>query len=237
MRDQPADQQGGDLVLDLPEHLLRDLEREGEGPAQDVQRGDRRIARLEGIAAHGVLRRTPAPLSGAGADCGFAADVLDRVAAAGRSRLHDPRRPGDAGERRGAAARHGIGSADLVALFQLARQCAAGRFRPIVPHRPDRAAGGHRAAAGLARTDAAGAGRRTRDRRSPGDRLRGAQRRSVRPLHDRHRLRHAVGADLPVGDPADLSVRGRAALAAGDRLRAVCAKIRWPTCASWCCRR
>ena len=91
LRDQPADQQGGDLVLDLPEHLLRDVERQGEGLAQDVQRGDRRIARLEGIAAHGVLRRTPAPVSGAGADCGFAADVLHRVAAAGRSRLHHPR--------------------------------------------------------------------------------------------------------------------------------------------------
>ena len=142
LRDQPADQQGGDLVLDLPEHLLRDLEREGERPAQDVQRGDRRIARLEGIAAHGVLRRAPAPVSGAGADCGFAADVLDRVAAAGRSRLRHPRRPGDAGERRGVAPRHGVGPADLVALSQLARQCPAGRFRPLVPHRPDRAAGG-----------------------------------------------------------------------------------------------
>ena len=59
------------------------------------------------------------------------------------------------------------------------------------------------------------------DRRSARDRLRGAQRRPVRPLHDRQRLRHAVGADLPVGDPADLSVCGGAALAAGDRLRAV----------------
>ena len=39
LRDQPADQQGGDLVLDLPEHLLRDLEREGEGPAEDVSAG------------------------------------------------------------------------------------------------------------------------------------------------------------------------------------------------------
>ena len=28
LRDQPADQQGGDLVLDLPEHLLRDLQRQ-----------------------------------------------------------------------------------------------------------------------------------------------------------------------------------------------------------------
>ena len=36
LRDQPADQQGGDLVLDLPEHLLRDLERQAEGPAEDV---------------------------------------------------------------------------------------------------------------------------------------------------------------------------------------------------------
>src|SRR5215211_655280 len=29
LRDHTADQQGGDLVLDLPEHLLRDLKREG----------------------------------------------------------------------------------------------------------------------------------------------------------------------------------------------------------------
>ena len=91
LRDHAADQQGGDLVLDLPEHLLRNLEREGQRTAQNVQRDDRRIARLEGIAAHGVLRRTPAPVSGAGADCGFAADVLDRVAVAGRSCLYHPR--------------------------------------------------------------------------------------------------------------------------------------------------
>ena len=51
------------------------------------------------------------------------------------------------------------------------------------------------------------------------------------------RLRHAVGADISVGDPADLSVRGRAALAAGDRLRAVRARIRSAICVSWCCRR
>ena len=29
LRDQPADQQGSDLVLDLPEHLLRDVDGEG----------------------------------------------------------------------------------------------------------------------------------------------------------------------------------------------------------------
>ena len=44
---------------------------------------------------------------------------------------------------------------------------------------------------------------------------------AVRPLHDRQRLRHAVDAVIPVGDPVDLSVRGRAALAAGDGLCAV----------------
>ena len=33
------DQQGGDLVLDLPEHLLRDLERQAEGPAKNVSAG------------------------------------------------------------------------------------------------------------------------------------------------------------------------------------------------------
>ena len=50
-------------------------------------------------------------------------------------------------------------------------------------------------------------------------------------------FRHAVGADVPVGDPADLSVRGRTALAAGDRLRAVRRRSGSPICASWCCRR
>ncbi len=43
----------------------------------------------------------------------------------------------------------------------------------------------------------------------------------LRPLHDRQRLRHAVDAFFSHRDPADLSVRGRAALAAGDRLCAV----------------
>ena len=43
---------------------------------------------------------------------------------------------------------------------------------------------------------------------------------AVRPFHDRHRLRHAVGADVPVGDPADLSVRG--ASCAGCRRPAMC---------------
>ena len=119
----------------------------------------------------------------------------------------------------------------------LARRCAAGRFRPVVPHRADRAAGGDGTAAGVARADAAGADRRADDRRSPGDRLRGAQRRRLRPLHDRQRLRHAVGADIPVRHPADLSVRGRAALAAGDRLRAVRARTRSAICAASCCRR
>ena len=79
--------------------------------------------------------------------------------------------------------------------------------------------------------------RRIDHRRSPCDRLRGAQRRPLRPFHDRQRLRHAVGADIPVRHPADLSVRGRAALAAGDRLRAVRARTRSAICASWCCRR
>ena len=36
LRDQPADQQGGDLVLDLPEHLLRDLDRQAERLAEDL---------------------------------------------------------------------------------------------------------------------------------------------------------------------------------------------------------
>ena len=36
LRGQPSHQSGGDLVLDLPEHLLRDLEREAERPAEDL---------------------------------------------------------------------------------------------------------------------------------------------------------------------------------------------------------
>ena len=32
-------QQGGDLVLDLPEHLLRDLDVQAEGPAEDLSAG------------------------------------------------------------------------------------------------------------------------------------------------------------------------------------------------------
>ena len=64
------------------------------------------------------------------------------------------------------------------------------------------------------------------DRRSPGDRLRRPQRRRVRSLHDRQRLRHAFGAGLPVGDPADLSVCGGTALVAGDGLCAICRRPR-----------
>ncbi|GCC47500.1 hypothetical protein chiPu_0031611, partial [Chiloscyllium punctatum] len=96
LRGQPTDQQGGDLVLDLPEYLLRDIEREGEGRAKDVQRGARRLLRLEGIAFHAVVRRAQAPVPGTGADRGLGADLRDRLAAARRSRLRDTWRPGDA---------------------------------------------------------------------------------------------------------------------------------------------
>ena len=58
---------------------------------------------LAGIAAHAGLCRAKAPVPGAGPDRRLAADLPDRVAAAGRSRLRDPRRPGDAGEGRGVA--------------------------------------------------------------------------------------------------------------------------------------
>ncbi len=51
------DQQGGDLVLDLPEHLLRDRDIQAEGPAQNLSRGDRRIGHLAGMIFHAVLRR------------------------------------------------------------------------------------------------------------------------------------------------------------------------------------
>ncbi len=75
------------------------------------------------------------------------------------------------------------------------------------------------------------------DRRSPRDRLRGAQRQRFRPLHDRQRLRHAVGADFPVRDPADLPVCGGTSMAAGDRLCDRSKKTRSEICASSCCRR
>ena len=43
LRDQPHHQQGSDLVLDLPEHLLRDLDLQAERPAKNLSRGDRRL--------------------------------------------------------------------------------------------------------------------------------------------------------------------------------------------------
>ena len=161
----------------------------------------------------------------------------DRVAAAGRSRLYDPRRSGDAGERGGVAPRHGAGSADLVRYFSWLGNVLQGDFgrsfrtgQTVLQAVTERLPVsfelmilaqiiGLAIGVPLAIVCAA---------RSGG---------AVRPLHDRHRLRHAVGADLPVGDPADLSVRGRTALAAGDRLCALRAKIRPPICASWCCPR
>src|SRR5690348_9148300 len=83
---------------------------------------------------------------------------------------------------------------DLAALLHMARPRVAGRLRPLLPHWPDGAAGGGRAVARIDRTDVAGAAWRARDRRAARDRLCCAQRRPVRPLHDRHGLRHAVGA-------------------------------------------
>ena len=52
LRDHPPDQQGGDLVLDFPEHLLRDLKRQTEGPAEDLRWRDRRFRRLDGMIVH-----------------------------------------------------------------------------------------------------------------------------------------------------------------------------------------
>ena len=52
-----ASQQGGDLVLDLPEHLLRDRDIQAEGPAKNLSRGDRRIGHLAGMIFHAVLCR------------------------------------------------------------------------------------------------------------------------------------------------------------------------------------
>ncbi|MHC2341186.1 ABC transporter substrate-binding protein [Bradyrhizobium barranii] len=51
LRDQPPDQQGGDLVLDLPEHLLCAVERQAEGLSKDLQRRDRRLLHLAGMTA------------------------------------------------------------------------------------------------------------------------------------------------------------------------------------------
>ena len=57
-----------------------------------------------------------------------------------------------------AALRHDMGLDQPIwwRYLQLARPRPAGRFRPLVPHRANRAAGGDRAAAGLARADDAG---------------------------------------------------------------------------------
>src|SRR6476646_8087622 len=76
LRDQPTDQQGSDLVLELPEHLLCDLDVETERLAEKVQRGDRRIQRLDGIAWYARLRRSKAPLP----DPRIAVDIPDRLA-------------------------------------------------------------------------------------------------------------------------------------------------------------
>src|ERR1700688_2311845 len=102
------------MVLDLPEYLLRDLECPVEGSAQDPWRGDRRIQHLDGIAVDAGLHRAKVPLSAAGSGRRIAADVPDRLAAAGRSRLRDPGRSGAAGESRGIAPRLGARSAGLV---------------------------------------------------------------------------------------------------------------------------
>src|SRR4029077_13849398 len=103
----------------------RHLDVETEGVAQDLSWGDRRIRRLAGIILHARLRRPKAPLPNPGSDCRIAVDIPDRLAAAGRSRLRDPGRSGDAGESRGIAPRHGARSADLVALSRLAGPRAA----------------------------------------------------------------------------------------------------------------
>src|SRR5260221_14776792 len=87
LRDQPTHQSGGDLVLDLPEHLLRDIERQVEGLAEIVQWGDRRIRRLAGIIVDARLYRTKAAVPGARSGRGIAADIFHRLAFAGRSRL------------------------------------------------------------------------------------------------------------------------------------------------------
>ena len=49
LRDQPPDQQGSNLVLDLPEHLLRHLNEQAEGPSKAPWWSDRRLQRLAGI--------------------------------------------------------------------------------------------------------------------------------------------------------------------------------------------
>src|SRR4029078_8921563 len=92
LRNQPAHQSGGYLVLDVPEYLLRDRKRQAEGLAEDVQRGDRRIQRMGGIAGYARILCSAALVSRAGSDRGLAADIPDCLAASRRSRLRDPRR-------------------------------------------------------------------------------------------------------------------------------------------------
>ena len=111
-----------------------------------------------------------------------------------------------------------------------------GDFGRSFPHRPDGAAGGRRAAAGIDRTDAAGAIRRAVDRRTPGDRLRGAQRQPF----DRFMTGTAFGMlSVPTFLSAILliylfAVELRWLPATGY---VPFAKTRLQTFASWCCRR
>ena len=80
------------------------IQGQGEGRAEALWRRHRRIQCLAGIAcacsgfvARRLLYLLPVLVAV------IAADIPDRLAAAGRSRLCDPGRPGDAGEGRGAA--------------------------------------------------------------------------------------------------------------------------------------
>jgi 4-phytase/acid phosphatase/peptide/nickel transport system substrate-binding protein len=58
LRDWSPDESAGDLVMDLPDQLLRDLECKTRGPAPDVQRHHRRFGRLARIA----VGPTPGPV-------------------------------------------------------------------------------------------------------------------------------------------------------------------------------
>ncbi len=76
-----------------------------------------------------------------------------------------------------------------------------------------------------------------RDRHPARHFLCGEERHSGRPFLHRPGLRQAVAAVLHGGDPADLPVRRRAELAAGDRLGAVRTRIPSATLEASSCRR
>ena len=171
LRDRPPDQPAGDLVLDLPEHLLR--HRQGEGS----RACPRCSAASSTSLTPGSSSRRDGPCPGAGAPAVTMIELVGRrllyllpvlFGVALLTFLIASLLPGDlayvllgdqATPETLAALRHDLGLDQPIAaaLRALARAGAAGRPRPLVSHRPDGDRGDRRAAAGVDRADAAGA--------------------------------------------------------------------------------